>query len=117
MRGQLHVIPSDVNAKHRVIMLTHPVTFGDLIQYLGGHFELIPGFDSVEQEGGIYPCLAFRNSDPPPKNYGLKENQWAYALWRQAYARRFGPDYPEPGDTLFGPVVIVSGDPDFLNFL
>jgi hypothetical protein len=44
-------------------------------------------------------------------------NPWAQTLWIQSLIRKHGPEAGDPKDYLVGPIVVVSGDAEFMEAL
>jgi hypothetical protein len=82
----------------------------------GGFLEVVPGFDSIEQDGKKHRCVAFCDEDGKRKQLPL--NAKATMLWHRAL--------PPPGlltgsgvviDTLVGDIAVVWGDDEWMEKL
>lgn len=74
-----------------------------------GWIELIPYFETYKGK----PCMAFCNEKG--KLHGLPYNEPANLAWRVAFHKARG-QLPQP-EYLVGPVVILTGDKEFLSAL
>ena len=82
----------------------------------GGNVELVPGFDTMEYEGKVVPCVVF--CDKESKLKGQRINHDATILWDAALVRAGYPGLLKPdgrmADILFGHVAVVFGDAEFM---
>jgi hypothetical protein len=105
------IISPDPGTAPRLVALDRAPELAELKDALGGgYLEAIPGFDNIIQDGLIRPCLALCNEEG--KLQELPINHQAQTLWVNALARRHGTS--DPRDILVGPVVILSGDKEFM---
>ena len=97
------------------IELTVPPDAETIQSIVGGWIELVPGFDTVDQDGGRARCVVFCNEEGKIRN--LRFNEMATLLWHVAL-RHSNPNGPSLyKDYLAGDVAIVTGDDEFLASL
>lgn len=88
---------------------------------VGGHIELVGGFDTIEHDGDVRECAAFCNEEG--KLEGLPINGIATVLWDRALKRQGGTglwqhgEKTAPADVLVGSVIVVYGDAEFMAAL
>ena len=79
---------------------------------LGGYFEPVPGFLTIEHDGVIHPCVALCRADS--KRHGLPLNRAATVLWDSALRRHMGFGLIRPdgsrADHLLGNVAVLFED-------
>lgn len=85
----------------------------------GGWLEKVPGFDSIEVDKSVHPCVALCDEDGKRKE--LPVNEAATGLWHQALLRGGHPGLMTPygtlADYLVGVIVILYGDNKFMRSL
>jgi hypothetical protein len=108
MRGQLTIVYPDKPMELR--LLGYPPNFADLQMIVGGTVQIVPHWDqNVDFDGVFRQATVIVNEDAPAM--GLQVNHWATAMWHFV-ARAKGHRINQP---LTGPVVIATGDDEFLN--
>lgn len=100
MKGTIAIIKTD-GSIHFTYHTTAP-TLEQLQAGVGGYIELVPMFDTF----GGQSCTAYCNENGKIDN--LPYNEVATDAWRAAVGQ-------EIGDALYGDVVIVSGDNEFME--
>lgn len=102
-----------------VTKLTKPPDVALLHETLGGYLELVPGFRSIRIDGDWKRCVAFCNEDG--KREPLDVNNWATIQWDSALRHNGHPGLTTPDgqryDYLVGNVVVLTGDPEFMDSL
>ena len=77
----------------------------------------MPGFDTIEHEGKVVPCVAFGDKASKVANQAI--NSDATILWDAALMRAGYPGLLKPSgqmaDMLFGQVAVVFGDAEFMS--
>jgi hypothetical protein len=86
------------------VALDAPPELEQLQGNVGGFIELIPAFNAFEGK----PCVAFCNEEG--KLRGLQPNSKATVMWEFINGK-------SPRDCLVGPVVILTGDKEFMEAL
>jgi hypothetical protein len=86
----------------------------------GGWLEKVPGFESIEVDNSVHPCVALCDEDGKRKQ--LQVNEAATGLWHQALLRLGGhpglvTPYGTLADYLVGSIVILYGDDEFMESL
>ena len=82
----------------------------------GGNVELVPGFDTIEYEGKVVPCVVFCDKESKLRNQPINFDatiMWDAALLRGGYPGLLKPD-GRMADILFGQVAVVVGDAEFM---
>jgi len=97
--------------------LDAPPDLATLQTTVGGYLEKVPHFNSIEYQGAVRRCVALCNEEgkldrPSP----LPRNLLADQYWAQAMQRDYGVRNPMP-DYLVGNIVILFGDPEFMESL
>ncbi len=96
--------------------LYEPPKLDQLKAAVGGNVELVPGFETIEYEGKLVPCVVF--CDKESKLKGQWINRDATILWDAALLRAGYPGLLKPdgriADILFGQVAVVFGDAEFM---
>lgn len=109
MKGEMIVIADDgLACLENRFELTAPPELEDLQARVGGgYIEVVPRFNVFEGKR----CVALCNEDG--KHLPLIQNTRATQLWADAVKRPFH----ELGDVLVGPIVILTGDKEFMEAL
>jgi hypothetical protein len=107
-KGELTIIEPDGTRK--IIPLDDEPDLEVVQEAVGGFIELVPGFNTIETERGLEPCLAFVNEegklDDRPQTKNMTLNLVGTVLLRRAIGRGRHPYFP---DQLVGPVAIITG--------
>jgi hypothetical protein len=112
-----------------VAQLTAPPSLETVEGILGGPLTTVDFISEIEHQGEVYPCVAFCNEKRGQgldtsscidfaKELGLDINTLATILLRKERLRYFGdppPQRPRDDAALFGSVVVLFGDPDFMQ--
>lgn len=116
MQGSLTLIPAEKGKPRRLIYLKTPPTLNQIRTLMGGTYELVPEFETIEHNQGIRECTAFCRDALEAHLEEETPNHWGNLLWGMSLARKY--EYrgvpTEPGATLKGPVLIITGDDEFL---
>ena len=117
MRGTLRVIPSAASQNPNRIISLRQVPSPLLLQELVGEEPMrITTFDTILSEGEAVPCAVYVGRTA--KERELPPNTWGNLLWLQAVVRKDGFSEADADlDYLAGPVVIMHGDPEFMDAL
>jgi hypothetical protein len=115
MQGTLHLIPADPGTPHQLTKFDRPVSLLELQATVGGFVETIPHFNSIQRNGDHVRCVAYRGTDARAEE--LSPNHWANLLWILSLRRIHGAEHPHQEDILCGPILIVTGDPQFMESL
>jgi len=94
---------------------------------VGGYIEAVPDWGTIEIDGKVFPCVVYCNEEGKLTE-GMLVNHRATILWDQALRRVVHdgkPAYPNgllradgnPIDMLLGPIIVVTGDPEFMRSL
>jgi hypothetical protein len=106
---------------------TPPLEF--LQAAVGGWIEAVPDFASIEVDGAVFLCVAFCNEEGKLTEPPMLLNNRAMILWDRALRRLTDDDgkpvYPNgllrpngnPTDVLVGPIIVVTGDAEFMRSL
>jgi Domain of unknown function (DUF3846) len=99
------------------LALSAPPSLAVLEQAVGGSIEIVPWFDTIELEGVVRRCVAYRNEDG--KLNGEPINDRATELWEQALRQASSPNHraPQLYDVLVGTVVTIMGDRELMEAL
>jgi hypothetical protein len=110
-----------------ITALTAPPQLEYLQAAVGGFIEMAPGFNSIEHAGAVVPCVVFANEEG--KLQRLEVNVPATMLWDLALRRLVDDDGKplyrngllmpngNPSDVLCGPILVLIGEPAFLDAL
>jgi hypothetical protein len=115
MRGTIIAVPC--NGAPITTPLNGPPTLDRLTAAVGGgNVEIVPGFDTIEYEGKVVPCVAF--CDPESKLRNQPINFDATIMWDAALLRAGYPGLLKPNgrmaDMLFGQITVLFGGPEFM---
>jgi hypothetical protein len=113
MNGTLLLIPAEVGKPRRLTLHSKPPTWKQLQDLLGGPFELVPEFETIQLDAQLRDCIALCPSLCPDEPF----NQWGTLLWGMSLVRKYGLLRANPGDHIRGPVLIITGDREFLGAL
>src|SRR3954462_366 len=119
MKGEMLVL--DVYKVKKQFKVEGELQLEILQQLLGGYLEVVPGFDSIVDDGGTkHRCVAMVDEEGKLKQ--LPVNVQGTAMW-DAALHRVGRERPCPmrgrraPDVLCGPVIIITGDDEFMRSL
>lgn len=110
MQGKLILYPPD-SPEPKITPQNYTPTLDELQSAVGGCIEIVPGLTAIELDGELFDCVAFCNEYGKIEN--LPINQIATAIWYENLAAHGTSTM----DVLCGPVVIVTGDEDFMEEL
>lgn len=106
MRGKLTII--GVDGVVTTTEVTTSPTLEQMQEAVGGYIERVPYLDSYQD----VPCIAFCNEEG--KNKNMPYNPTAQQIWVEAVRKTI----PSPlWDTLVGPILILTGDEEFMDSL
>jgi hypothetical protein len=116
MMGTLIMLPS--RGPRLETPLRKPPTLDQLKAAVGGGaVEIVPGFDTIANEGKVVRCVAFCDNASKARNDPI--NRDATILWDTALVRAGYPGLLKPDgrirDMLFGKVAVVFGDAEFMS--
>lgn len=114
MRGKMIVIVPGALAK-LVTELDKPPDLVTVQKAVGGYIEHVPYWQTYldEDTGRRLPCIVYCNEHG--KLDGMAYNPEATAQWLEACAADHGTRGTPGGDHLRGPVVILTGDEEFMR--
>jgi hypothetical protein len=105
MKGKLTILRP--GKKQEIVEMTSPLRLQLMNDIAGGDIEQIPYWSTYEGE----ECVVFGNTNA--KMNKLQVNKSANADWHDARVREGIKGKPE--DELRGPIVIVTGDAEFME--
>ena len=115
MQGAIITLPC--NGARVTTPLDGPPTRDRLTAAVGGaNVEMVPGFDTIEYEGKVVPCVAFYDKESKIKGQRINRDatiMWDAALLRSSYPGLLKQD-GRMADILFGQVAVVVGDAEFM---
>lgn len=106
MRGTILSINTDGTTSTRLVH--DPGVLIHLRAIVGGHIEIVPGWDRITWHGVEHGCVAFCNEEGKLKD--LPVNEPATALWYHCLGR-------PTADYLCGNIAVVWGDAGFMRQL
>jgi hypothetical protein len=86
----------------------------------GGYLEIIPRFNWINYDGVVRKCVAFCDEDGKIKRLPLNKAatiQWDRCLQEQGLPGLLTPDGQHMIDHLVGPILVVTGDKEFMEAL
>lgn len=107
MPGTMIFIDTDGHRDERTLKAAPKLE--ELQKMVGGYIQLVPLFSRVAHSSGMQKCVVLCNEDG--KNLNLPLNHEATRLWQLSAGK------PPIQDVLVGPIVILFGDPSFMEAL
>lgn len=109
MKGVMTIIGTNFTVTHEEFNDKIPLT--ELQHAVGGFIELVPFFESFDGE----PCVAYCNEYG--KLNSLPANRLATTMWYEQLMDNAKVTQDQLGDYLVGPVVVLTGDQEFMDAL
>lgn len=110
MEGQAIILkPGETLETATRVHLDAPPDLAFLKEGVGGYIEAVPKFEALDLDGDRKRCVAFCNEEG--KIHRLQPNFEAQRLWEASFGHLISSDF------LVGPIVILTGDEEFLEAL
>lgn len=116
MKGTLLKIPANDSEIFSRLNLKRPPEYTELTAVIGGgYLEIVPYFKDIITEGVLVPCVAMCDEEGKLKRFSI--NTRANIMWQASLTRQYGPRRSNIRDVLVGDVLVIFGDPEFMESL